>query len=72
MAGEGGSLVTFAPAEERPVVEHILGHGVQCPVVSFSRVPGLPGDLDETVIEAEVVPDGVLPGRELLLVVGKS
>ena len=56
------SLETFPPPEERPVVEHVLGVWVERPEVALARVARLPGHLDEAVVEAEVVPDAVLPG----------
>jgi len=31
------------------------------PVVALARVVVVPGDLDEALVQAEVVPDGVLP-----------
>lgn len=65
------SLEALPSPKEAAVVEHILRGRVKGPVVTFSRVPRLPRDLDETVIEGQVVPDGVLPGGELVSVVGK-
>lgn len=65
------SLEALPSPEEAAVVEHVLGGRVQGPVVTFARVPRLPRDLNETVVEGEVVPDGVLPGGELVSVVGK-
>ena len=75
--GRGGGghqvrpLVPLPPPEEGAIVEHVLGHGVQRPEVALARVARLPRHLDETVVETEVVADGVLPLRELLLVVGE-
>jgi len=64
-------LEALPPPEKAAVVEHVLGGRVQGPVVALAGVPWLPGDLDEAVVEGQVVPDGVLPGGELLLVVGE-
>lgn len=66
------SLVPFATPQEGSVVEHVDGTRVQRPVVAFARVARLPWHLDEAVVEAEVVSDGVLPGGELGLVVRES
>ena len=63
------SLEALPSPQEAAVVEHVLGSRVQGPVVAFARVPRLPRDLDETVVEGEVVPDGVLPRGELVPVV---
>ena len=65
------SLEALPSSKEAAVVEHILRGGVKGPVVAFARVPRLPRDLNEAVVEGEVVPDGVLPGGELVSVVGK-
>ena len=64
-------LVALPPAQEAPVVEHVLGEGIEGPVVALARVAGLARYLDEAVVEREVVPDGVLPGGELVVVVGE-
>lgn len=63
------SLKALPPPKEAAVVEHVLRGGIKGPVVTFARVPRLPRDLDEAVVEGQVVPDGVLPRRELVLVV---
>lgn len=63
------SLVALPPPQEAPVVEHVFSQRVQRPVVSFSRISRLAGDLNEAVVQGEVVPDGVLPRWELLPVV---
>ena len=48
---------------------HLL---TQCPIVALPLRPALPGDLLEALVEAEVVPDGVLPALGLeLAVVGE-
>jgi len=65
------SLEALSSTEETAVVEHVLGGWVEGPVVALTRVAGLPGDLDEAVIEGEVVSDAVLPGGKPLSVVGK-
>lgn len=65
------SLESLPSPKEAAVVEHILRGRVKGPVVTFARVPRLPRDLNETVVEGEVVPDGVLPGGELVSVVGE-
>ena len=45
---------------------------VQCPEVPLARTSRISGHLEETIIERQVVPDGVLPLGELLFVVGES
>jgi len=65
----GLSFVALPAAQEAAVVEHVLRHGVQSPVVAFAGVPRLARNLDEAVVEGEVVPDGVLPCGELLTIV---
>jgi len=44
------TFVTLATAQEAAVVEHVLGHRVQRPVVALARVAGFPRDFDETVV----------------------
>lgn len=67
-----GSLEALPSAEEAPVVEHVLGGGVEGPVAALAGVARLPGDLEEAVVEGEVVADAVLPRREALSVVRES
>lgn len=63
------ALVTLAPPQETAVIEHVFSHRVQRPVVPLARVARFPGDLDETVVQRQVVPDRVLPRRELVPVI---
>lgn len=65
------SLEPLPSPKEAAVVEHVLRRRVQRPVVTLSRISRLPRDLNETVVEREVVPDGVLPSGELVSVVGE-
>ena len=44
---------------------------MQHPVSAFPRPVGPPGDFDETVVEAKVVSQGVLPSLGVASVVGK-
>lgn len=67
-----GSFIAFPSAQERAVVEHILGHRIQGPKVTLARISRLTGHFYEAVIETEIVTDGVLPRRKLLLVVTES
>lgn len=71
MVIEAGALVAFATPQETAVVEHVLGQRIQCPEVAFARIAGLARHLDEAIVQAEIVPYGVLPGGELVLVVWK-
>jgi len=70
--GSDGALEALAAAQKAAVVEHVLGGWVQRPVVALARVARLAGDLHEAVVEAEVVPDRVLPGGEALAVVREA
>lgn len=67
-----GPLVSLSTPQKTSIVKHVLGHGVERPVVALSRISGLPRDFDETVIEREIVTDRVLPGRKFFSVVRKS
>lgn len=60
-----------APAElpGGPADEDVVTARVQHPVVALARVVVVPGHLDEALIEAEVVSDGVLPALLVLPVV---
>lgn len=62
------------PSPKRTLLEHKLRGRIYRPVVTLSRSPEPFGELHETFVQAEVVPDGVLPAlvraaeeRELLL-----
>lgn len=44
-------FVPLSPSQEAAVVEHVFRVRVQRPVVAFTGIPGLPGDLDEAVVE---------------------
>lgn len=44
-------LVSLAAPEEAAVVEHVLRHGVQRPVVALAGVARLARDLDEAVVK---------------------
>ena len=61
------------PAEfaGRPADEHVLRARIQHPVVPFARVVVVARNLDETLVQREVVPDGVLPALLVVLVVRK-
>ena len=63
------TLKTLSSSEERAIVKHILCHWIKRPEVSFSWVAWFPGNFDKTVIEREVVANGVLPCRKPLPVV---
>ena len=68
----GGTLVPLPSSQEGTVVEHVLRHRVQCPVVAFAGISWLARNFYEAVVEWEVVSDGVLPGRELLPIVRET
>ena len=44
---------------------------MECPVGAFAGAVGAPRDLDEAVVEAEIVSQGVLPPLRVLAVVGE-
>ena len=55
--------------EQGSVLKHGDGLGVESPVGALARPGGMPRYLDEAVVEAEVVPEGVLPALGVLPVV---
>ena len=64
-------LEPLPPSEERAVLEHGDGLGVKGPVGALARPCGVPGHLDEAVVEAEVVSQRVLPALCVVPVVGE-
>lgn len=66
--GRGRSPAQLASG---PTNEDIIAAGVQHPVVPFARIIVMPGYLDKALVQAEVVPDGVLPALLVFPVVGK-
>lgn len=62
-------LETSPPSEVRPVVEHVVTVGIQRPVATLSRFFIVPWYLDETLVQTQVVPDGILPALLVLSVV---
>ncbi len=67
----GPKLEPLPPSQEGPVLEHGDCLGVQRPVGTLARPVRPPGDLDEAVVEAEVVPQRVLPPLRVAPVVGE-
>ena len=67
-----GPLVPLPPSQEGAIVKHVLGQGVQDPVVPLAGVAWLPRHLDEAVIETQIVANGVLPPWKLFFVIRKS
>lgn len=65
-------FVTFTTSQKAAVIEHVLGHGIQSPVVAFTRITRFSRNLDEAIVQRQIVSDGVLPGWKLLPVVRKS
>lgn len=55
----------------RAADEHVLGARVQHPIISFSRVVVMSGNFNETLVQREVVSDGILPTLFVVLVVRK-
>lgn len=64
-------FVTLPPAQEATVVKHVFGHRVQRPVVTLTRVSRFPRDFYEAIIQRQIVPNRVLPGREFVPVIWK-
>lgn len=52
---------TWSPSQTAFVLEHVLGGSVDRPVVALARFAALLGQLLEALVQAEVVPDRVLP-----------
>lgn len=68
----GSSLIALPAPQEAAVVEHVLGQRIQRPEIALARISRLTGHLDEAVVQTEIVPDGVLPGGELVFVVREA
>ncbi len=66
------SLEAAFTTEVGAVVEHAVSGGVKGPESALSGSFLVSWNLDETVVETEVVTDGVLPTLLILAVVGKS
>ncbi len=66
------SLEATFTTEVGTVVEHTVGCGMKGPESALSGSLLVSWNLDETVVETEVVTDGVLPTLLILAVVGKS
>lgn len=69
--GPGAGCGPAPEFSRRATDEDVLAAGVQHPVVSFARIVVMSRNFDETLIETQVVPDGVLPALSVLSVVGK-
>ena len=59
-------LEALLAAQVAAVLEHVAALRVQRPEAALARLVGRPGHLDEAVVEAERVPDGVLPALLVL------
>lgn len=70
-SGSGSRRGSSTKLTGRTADEHVLGARVQHPVIPFSRVVVMSGNFDETLVEREVVPDGILPALFVVLVVRK-
>lgn len=66
------ALKALLSTQVTAVLEHIPRVRMQSPVGAFSRFIRRPGHFDETVIERQRMPDGVLPPLLILTVVGKQ
>ena len=65
------SLVSLSSSQEGSIIKHILCLRIQSPEVTFTRIAWFSGHLDKTVIETQIVSDGVLPLRKPFSVVWK-
>lgn len=65
-------LVSLPASEKATIIEHILRKRIQGPVVALSRVSRFARDLDEAIVERQIVPDGVLPGGKLVVIIGEA
>lgn len=54
------------PTEIATVLEHVSAIGMKSPEGALARLVGRTGNLDETVVEAEGMPDRVLPALLVL------
>ena len=66
------ALEPLLSSEVATVFKHVTGIGVQRPEGPLPGLVGGPGDLQEAVVEAERVSDGVLPTLLVLTVEGKQ
>ncbi len=66
------TLETFLSSEVAAVLKHVAGIGVEGPERPLAGLVGGPGDFQEAVVEAERVPDGILPALLVLTVEGKE
>lgn len=74
LRGHLGPGSVHHPAPQLPcgaANKDVMAAGVQHPVVPLARVVVVTRHLDEALVEAEVVPDGVLPTRPVVAVVGE-
>ena len=65
-------LEPLPASKEGSILKHGDGLGVERPVGALARPGGMPGHLDEAVVEAEVVPQGVLPALRVVPVVREA
>lgn len=65
-------LVALAAPQKRAVVEHVLGHGIQRPVIALARIAWLARDFHEAVVQAQIVADRVLPSGKPVAVVREA
>ena len=57
------------PPGQGTILKHCDGLGVEGPVGTFARTIWSPGNLDEAVVEAKVVTEGVLPPMGVLAII---
>jgi len=68
----GRPLVPLPASQKTTVVEHVFRQRVQGPIIALSRISWLARNLDEAIVERQVVPDGVLPGGKLVVIIGEA
>ena len=65
------SLVSLSSSQEGSIIKHILSLRIQSPKVSLTRISRFSRHFDKTVIETEIMSDGVLPLRKSFSIVRK-
>lgn len=65
-------LETLSATQQRSVLEHVNGVGVEGPVGAFARAIGTTWHFEETVVERQIVTERILPTLGVLPVVRKT
>ena len=65
-------LETSSPAQVTAVVEHVVAVWIQRPVAALARLLIIARYLDETLVQRQIMSDGILPALLVLAIVRKS